>query len=188
MQRQCPSNLDFHQAPCKGPRGAGWEIRERGLEFARISSGLSVARGWSGHPMQPELDCARVYRNLRHIEESGMSGQPARGAAKTNLFFAAASADAHGPINSGAAYRYVAVHQPRTWQPTTGVLTGFTKPKNTTKPCYPAYAARSNTSSAQMKNQSLDIGEHHRRSSRRTENGLKGFAVSILHGGNDSRK
>ena len=37
-------------------------------------------------------------------------------------------------------------------------------------------------------NQSLDIGEHHPRSSRHTENGLKVFAVSILHGGNDSRK
>ena len=57
-----------------------------------------------------------------------------------------------------------------------------------TKPCYPAYATRSNTSSAQMQNQSLDIGDHRRRSSRRTENGLKGFAVSMLHGGNDSRK
>jgi hypothetical protein len=60
-----------------------------------------------------------------------------RDAPKVDLFFAATSAETTGTINLRAACRCVAPYQRRTWLPTTGVLTGFANPKNTTKPLPP---------------------------------------------------
>lgn len=51
-------------------------------------------------------------------------------------FFAPAS-EVELPPESGCSRRSALLHQRRIWLPTTGVLTGFTNPKNTTKPLPP---------------------------------------------------